>query len=89
MKRTGEKERKRVASKEKEVDNQSPIKFLFLSKTGQYVFQVSAEDSDLGSNGDLTYTLYNGRSTEADEYFNINSRTGTVVLKKQLTGRGL
>ena len=49
---------------------------------------MSAIDRDLGSNGDLEYSLYNGQGAEASEYFNINRNTGAITLKESLEEKG-
>lgn len=52
------------------------------------MLQVVAEDRDLGSNGDVEYLIYGGESTQASEYFQIQTDSGQITLKKTLEGLG-
>ena len=50
--------------------------------------QVSAVDEDLGTNGDIKYSLYDGDGIPASEWFDIDRNTGEIKTKKSLTRKG-
>ena len=44
---------------------------------GTFIFQVSAQDGDLGVNGDITFSLMN---TEGSDKFTVDSETGVILV---------
>ncbi|KAM9788478.1 LOW QUALITY PROTEIN: protocadherin Fat 3 [Neosynchiropus ocellatus] len=55
------------------------------NKRGEPVYRVFAYDRDLGSNGNITYSIAQGNQ---DDKFSIDPRTGMVSSKKMVTAGG-
>ena len=51
---------------------------------GSTVVQVKATDKDKGKNADLVYSIYEKKSSGINNIFKINSKTGKIVLKKNV-----
>ena len=49
---------------------------------------MTAIDSDLGSNGDLTYSLTDSDGTPATEWFTIEEGSGVIRLKQSVSSHG-
>ncbi|XP_006818278.2 neural-cadherin-like [Saccoglossus kowalevskii] len=49
-----------------------------MSIQGTFVFQVTAEDADTGSNAEITYSIIEDPETDDWNSFRINSRTGQI-----------
>ena len=45
-------------------------------------------DKDLGSNSDIEYSIYDGQSAYVNDWFSINTYSGVISLKQDLTGKG-
>ncbi|XP_053703162.1 protocadherin Fat 3 isoform X3 [Synchiropus splendidus] len=55
------------------------------NKRGEPVYRVFAYDRDLGSNGNITYSIVQGNQ---EDKFSIDARTGMVSSKKMVTAGG-
>ena len=51
---------------------------------GSTVVQVKATDKDKGKNADLVYSIYEKKSSGINNIFKINSKTGQIILKKNI-----
>lgn len=52
---------------------------------GSEIIQIKAEDTDEGDNGKIVYSLYPGEDTEVTDLFIIDSNTGVLSVKSNLS----
>lgn len=52
------------------------------------LYQVSAVDSDLGSNGDIAYNILDGEGQPASQFFQVAEDTGIITVRDSVAHLG-